>query len=64
MQNHRMRTEAAGGGVTIVLDNNTTIAPKEDIFTLSKQLAKDRGGDHKITKNIFLPFWFFITWDP
>jgi hypothetical protein len=23
-----------------------------------------RGGDHKITKNIFLPFWFFITWDP
>jgi hypothetical protein len=22
-----------------------------------------RGADHKISKNIFLPFWFFITWD-
>jgi hypothetical protein len=41
MQNHRTRTKAAGGGVTIVLDDNTTIAPKEDIFTLSKQLAED-----------------------
>jgi hypothetical protein len=41
MQNHRARTEAVGGGVTIVLDDKTTIASKEDIFTLSKQLAKD-----------------------
>ncbi len=41
MQNHRKRTEAVGGRVTIVLDDNTTIAPKEDIFTLSKLLAKD-----------------------
>jgi hypothetical protein len=23
-----------------------------------------RGGDHKITKNIFLPFLLFFTWDP
>ena len=41
MQNHRMRAEAVGGGVTVVLDDNTTIALKEDIFILSKQLAKD-----------------------
>jgi hypothetical protein len=41
MQNLRTRTEAVGGGVTIVLDNNTTIVPKVDIFTFSKQLAKD-----------------------
>jgi hypothetical protein len=41
MQNHRTRTEAVRGGVIIVLNNNTTIATKEDIFTLSKQLAKD-----------------------
>ncbi len=30
MQNHRKRTEAVREGVTIVLDNDTTIAPKED----------------------------------
>jgi hypothetical protein len=36
IQNHRTRAEAVGGGVTVVLDDNTTIAPKEDIFILSK----------------------------
>ncbi len=40
-QNHRKRPEAVGRGVTIVLNDNTTITPNEDIFTLSKQLAKD-----------------------
>jgi hypothetical protein len=41
MQNHRMSAEAVGGGVTVVLDDNTTIAPKEDIFILGEQLAED-----------------------
>ncbi len=40
-QNHRTRTEAVRGGVSIVLDDNTTIAPKKGIFTLIKWLFKD-----------------------
>jgi hypothetical protein len=41
MQNHRKRIEAVGGGVAVVLDDNMTIAPREEIFTLNKQVAKD-----------------------
>ena len=41
MQNHRERVEAEGGGVTVILDDNTTLAPREVIFTLAKQLADD-----------------------
>ena len=40
MQNHCERVEAEGGGVTVILDDNTT-APREVIFTLAKQLAED-----------------------
>ena len=41
MQNHRERVEAEGGGVSVILDDNTTLAPREVIFTLTKQLADD-----------------------
>ena len=41
MQNHRERVEAEGGGVTVIFDDNTTLAPREVIFTLAKQLAED-----------------------
>ena len=41
MQNHRDRVEAEGGGVSVILDDNTTLAPTEVIFTLTKQLADD-----------------------
>ena len=41
MQNHCERVEAEGGGVTVILDDNTTLAPREVIFTLAKQLAED-----------------------
>ena len=41
MQSHRARVEAIGGGVTVILDNNTTIAPKEVIFDMTRQLAED-----------------------
>jgi len=41
MQNHCERVEAEGGGVTVILDDNTTLALREVIFTLAKQLAED-----------------------
>jgi hypothetical protein len=41
MQSHRARVEAIGGGVTVILDDNTTIAPREVLFNMTRQLAED-----------------------